>query len=284
MQANAYFIDYSNPTVVAFVARVVLQMLTPLLPGSTRPVLDYVYLDGNFNHDDSIPYAKGVGPQRTAALNDGKVAMVRTVQAQLDAWGAGQQLVLNGMDDAKGAAGHVATGVSGHMFDHWSILQFLDPQTGQFIAPLMDDGIALAQSALLSNVTTQIKGWPGPIIKQRDMYPPTLRSPNTTADFQAIAAARFNSELALFLLVATELDFWTYSWFWGWYDYIPGDAESTVPPDFFPEAACPLGPPKGPGKRVDGTWRYTREFEHASVFVDLTNRTACRVAFTGCNL
>ena len=30
-----------------------------------------------------------------------------------------------------------------------------------------------------------------------------------------LQAERFNSELALFLLVADELDYWIYSWFWG---------------------------------------------------------------------
>jgi len=32
---------------------------------------------------------------------------------------------------------------------------------------------------------------------------------------------------------------------------------------------------------MQGTWTYTREYEHASVFVDLTNRSAGHVRFTG---
>ena len=39
--------------------------------------------------------------------------------------------------------------------------------------------------------------------------------PNTTALQQKIGLERFNSELALFLLVASERDYWIYSWFWG---------------------------------------------------------------------
>ena len=42
--------------------------------------------------------------------------------------------------------------------------------------------------------------------------------------------------------------------------------------DWYPEFDKPLGPPKGEAKR-DG-WTYRREFEHASVFVDLENMTA----------
>ena len=54
-----------------------------------------------------------------------------------------------------------------------------------------------------------------------------------------------------------------------------------MPDDFFPQAKCALGAPKGPPVRKLGSWTYTREYEHASVFVDLTNRTACHVSFTG---
>ena len=49
--------------------------------------------------------------------------MVSKIQAKLDSIGKGQNLILNGLDDAEGAAEHVATGAAGSMFDHWSILQ-----------------------------------------------------------------------------------------------------------------------------------------------------------------
>ena len=111
-----------------------------------------------------------------------------------------------------------------------------------------------------------------------------MHTPNTTAELQAVAGARFNNELALFLLVANEIDFWIYSWFWGFYDYIPGNPTSSVPSSFFPESKCKLGAPTGPYLRKSGTVTYTREFEHASVFVDLTNRTACKVTFVSCDL
>mmetsp|Transcript_13815 Transcript_13815/g.35502 ORF Transcript_13815/g.35502 Transcript_13815/m.35502 type:complete len:101 (+) Transcript_13815:729-1031(+) len=66
-----------------------------------------------------------------------------------------------------------------------------------------------------------------------------------------------------------------------WYHRIPGEADSSIVPGFYPEAKCQLGAPKGKGARVGSTWTYTREFEHASVFVDLTNRTASHVTFLG---
>jgi hypothetical protein len=146
----------------------------------------------------------------------------------------------------------------------------------------MDGAIRLASSPLVSNITLQIKGWPGPIVRQKDIYPPNIPTPATPAEFQQIASDRFNSELALFLLVANEFDFWIYSWFWGWYDYIPGKPQSTVPVDFFPQLQCPLGAPITGPMRVNGTWTYKREFEHASVLVDLTDRNASHVKFEQC--
>ena len=61
----------------------------------------------------------------------------------------------------------------------------------------------------------------------------------------------------------------------------PGQPDSDVPAGFFPQAKCALGLPKGPPARKAGTWTFTREYEHASVFVDLTNRSAGHVHFTG---
>lgn len=85
----------------------------------------------------------------------------------------------------------------------------------------------------------------------------------------------------MFLLVAEEKDFWLYSWFWGWDDWVPDQTDSTIPSKFFPEARCQLGAPLTKGQRLGTTWTYTRKYEYASVFVDLTNRTASNVKFTG---
>ena len=100
-------------------------------------------------------------------------------------------------------------------------------------------------------------------------------------ELQRVGGERFNSELAFFLLVAEDTMFWLYSWFWGFDDWVPGQVDSSVPAGFFPQAKCQLGAPKGKATRKVGTWTYTRQYEHASVFVDLNNRTASSVTFTG---
>ena len=277
---NHFYLDYTQPAAEAYWAAASLNSTAALLPGGT-PVLDYVYFDGMSMSATPSAYAPGIGPARTRALYAAKAAMVADVQARLDARGLGQNLLLNGMDDIGSAPARVATGAAGSMFDHWTILQFLNATNGDFDAPAMDAAFDLVGAAVLQNVTTQIKGWPGPIVAQRDMYPPNIPTPRTPVELQQVGAARFNSELALFLLVATELDFWIYSWFWEFGDYVPGAADSSVGDGFYPDAKCQLGAPAGPMQRVAGSWTYTREFASASVFVDLNNRTACKVTFKG---
>ena len=48
---------------------------------------------------------------------------------------------------------------------------------------------------------------------------------------------------------------------------------------FYPDAACKLGDPAGPAVRAAGTWTYDRQFAHAAVHVDLTDRLASKVTF-----
>lgn len=78
------------------------------------------------------------------------------------------------MGELQTAEQFVLTGAAGAMFDHWTVLQFLDRQTGQFIPQAVDVGFQLVGNKLLRNFTTQIKGWVGPVIEQRGIYPPNF--------------------------------------------------------------------------------------------------------------
>ena len=276
-----FYIDYSNPDACAFYTKVLVNV-SSFLNDSGAPILDYVYIDGDPALSQTSSFLPGIGPARSQQLVGDIYNCFGGIQSQLDERGFDQKVVLNGMDDVFSATIHRATGAAASMFDHWTILQFLHGNNGSFVLEDMDAAIALASGNRTNNFTLKIKGWPGPIIQQRDQYPPNIPTPTTTAEFQAVAEQRFNSELAFFLLVAESKDFWVYSWFWRWYDYVPNNPASTVPPHFFPEAACAIGAPNGPYRRTPGTWIYTREFEHASVYVDLTNRTACKVSFDNC--
>lgn len=276
-------LDYSNPKASAFFSKVLFNVTSWKLPNG-KPMLDYVYVDGDKSIEN--PYAPGINPDRSAKLVRDSYASFGTAQKLMDAAGDGGRVVLNGMDTLEAFQSHVGSGCAGAMFDHWSILQYIQranhASEGLFNVTEMDEAFALATNKLVSNFTVQVKGWPGPIIKQRDEYPSGITQPKTPADFQRVIAERFNSELALFLLVADQFNFWIYSWFWGWDDYVPNQTDSTIPASFFPEAKCSLGEPTGPYERIPNTWTYKRQFAHASVFVDLNNRTASKVEFTQC--
>merc|ERR1712008_152385 len=90
-----------------------------------------------------------------------------------------------------------------------------------------------------------------------------------------------NAALALFLLVAEDTTWFSYSWFWRASDYVPYGSDHTCPDDFYPTFQCPLGEPLGPPSDAEGggAYEYRREYEHVSVYVDLKDRNATRVVW-----
>ena len=80
------------------------------------------------------------------------------------------------------------------------------------------------------------------MIKQPGHYPPCMPQVSTPAEKIEVALQRFNSELALFLIVATEHDFWIYSWFWGWCVSPSADCSFLLREPALPSAPamCPL--------------------------------------------
>jgi hypothetical protein len=77
----------------------------------------------------------------------------------------------------------------------------------------------------------------------------------------AVSVKNLEFPLACFLIGAEEHCYFCYTWGW-----LPEHGAL----DWYPEFDKPLGPPKGSAVR-DG-WTFRREFEHASVFVDVEKR------------
>eukprot|EP00117_Sycon_ciliatum_P000413 scpid66101/ scgid6483/ len=105
--------------------------------------------------------------------------------------------------------------------------------------------------------------------------------PTTTEGCRQAAAKRLVESLAPFLIVANERVFLSYAWFYSIEDgYIPCKAgvECGMPSEWYPEFTRPLGPPKAAATRQGTVW--TREFEHASVYVDLADRSASRITWS----
>ena len=89
---------------------------------------------------------------------------------------------------------------------------------------------------------------------------------NLKPNMPKLAKEKAEFALACFLIGAEPYSYFLYSWGW---------KVSTGPLVDYPEFKKPLGPPKGAYQRTtpDG-WEFTREFEHASVWVNTESREA----------
>ena len=106
------------------------------------------------------------------------------------------------------------------------------------------------------------------------------RVPESADACRIAAAERLVQSLAPFLIVANERTFLSYAWFYNLEDgYIPCKQgfECGMPEQWFPEFRKPLGAPAGPAESDSTRTVWTRTFAHATVFVDLRNRTASRI-------
>lgn len=89
---------------------------------------------------------------------------------------------------------------------------------------------------------------------------------NRNAGIEALSKERLEYYLACYLIGAQPYSYFQYGWGW---------RLNTGPLVDYPELLKPLGPPKGAYQRKssDG-WEFTREFEHASVWVNTATRQA----------
>ena len=111
--------------------------------------------------------------------------------------------------------------------------------------------------------------WQGPV-----------QMPVTTDGVRQAAADVLVQSLAPFLIVANEHVFLQYSWFYEMQDGhipCPPGIECGMPSSWYPEYAKPLGAPKGPA--VNDGYVWTREFAHASVYVDARSRAASKITW-----
>ena len=125
---GSYQWDYTNAKGVGLLKRALVNTVNQTLPDGA-PAMDYLYLDGaSFFGDES-----GISVARNAVLRAAKKTWLSELQTTFDGLpGGGRNIILNGMDGADVAAGFSSTGAAGAMYDHWSILQYLQrgPKVG----------------------------------------------------------------------------------------------------------------------------------------------------------
>jgi hypothetical protein len=89
---------------------------------------------------------------------------------------------------------------------------------------------------------------------------------NLVPNMPKVSQENVEFSLACYLIGAQPYSYFLYSWGW--------KVSSGALVDY-PEFQKPLGPPKGAYKRTKASgWEFTREFEHASVWVNTESREA----------
>ena len=185
---------------------------------------------------------------------------------------------------------------------HWQYLTgALDEQYGSFVTLNEDDGsFNVTQMITSINDTLYIsrqlgntvlsRGYPGPCmtpfhrindnISQVPSWPHNAQ-PKTPADLKKAASELVELALAPFLIIVEPNVWFSYAWFYemnaGWVTCPSAPDSCTAPDNWYPEFDRPLGNALGQAVR-NGTV-YTREFEHASVYVDLKDRTASKITW-----
>jgi hypothetical protein len=111
--------------------------------------------------------------------------------------------------------------------------------------------------------------WQGPV-----------KIPETADGVRKAAAEVLEQALAPFLIVANEHVFLQYAWFYEVQDGnipCPSGIECGMPSSWYPEFSKPLGAPTGPAVKNGYIW--TREFAHASVYVDTRSRYSSKITW-----
>ena len=259
-------------------------------------LFDGVFSDGAL----AQPYAGMSSPARTgaenAAINAVALAQSLALNAAAGAPAEGVRVVGNGLaqyalDDPAfppdlGMA--MVPFMDGVCVEHWAAFEMTNAANCSLIPARMAQMLGLIAAVAAQNKTVLIKGWPGPVTT-----PITSMGPSWPASCGAPAGAYreargrdalawFTPSYALFLLAVEDTVFWSYSW---WYSEADGywapasvaEANLTSAPlGWYPDLQRPVGAPRGPAARVAGGsgWVYQRDFEHATVTVDLADYKA----------
>lgn len=201
--------------------------------------------DGIFG-DGTHPLSnRELSKEKIAAANAGLITMLKDAHAKM---GADKLIIFNALHGQEGAEYLPVT--DGAMIDHFDREE---KQTKETMAAALEG----MQRAARDGKIICFKGWPDFNMKNKEM----MQRPHD--ELVKLAREQITFPLASFLIAAGRHSYFQYTWGW--------DADCGTF-DRFPEFEKPLGAPKAEATR-DG-WKFTREFEHASVFINLETKTA----------
>lgn len=191
--------------------------------------------------------AKQVGDAKARAIVAGLREMLALTKRKL---GPDRLVLANGLRTTDFREILDWEGIDGVMIEHFGAFKTDSPS--DIKADLESIALAAAKGKFVV-----IKGWPGFNWLDKEM----MQRPY--AELLQLARERLTFPLACFLVAAQPGSQFCYSW---------GYREEHGMLDAYPEFDRPLGPPQADAKWVGLT--ATREFAHASVWVDLTTKQA----------
>lgn len=288
--AGQPIMDYSNPAARAWWVSVPLGGA-----GSPQaPWIDGVLADGAgglLPAAHCYTAAARIAPARCDALLAGKSAMIREMQALLNATGGGVVLQ-NGLSyydypsSPKDFGLSTLADSSGVMSEHTAVFEQVRAD-GTLDVALVARVIATVIEATARGKVVVLATWPGLFVGfGKDGNPAYYNNtqPTTLAGWRAVMLAKHAFATAFFLTVANERTFMQYEL---WYN---GFSQGVLPCDDAPDSCCapnsvtwypdlakPLGPPLGAATRAGNVW--TRRFARATATLDLDNPDASGVAF-----
>jgi len=196
--------------------------------------------------DPPVANLKTLDEQAMLDLRAARLALMEETRRKI---GPDKLIVYNGlMRENRDKLLEVTDGAMDEHFGH-----FANGSSKEQIA----EAIETIQSVGRNGKIVLVKGWPGFSYREEEM----MRKPRE--ELARLAKERITFPLACFLVAAQPNSYFCYTW---------GYREKHGTIDWYPEFDKPLGPPKGEAVHQD--WTYTRDFAHASVFVDLETKTA----------
>lgn len=219
----------------------------------TKYSCDGIYVDGASGGRPGGPLSRDLGDKEAAAMYKAMFAMLKDARKKM---GPDKLILFNPIHGADGKRAPIGQDLlpvtDGAMLDDFDRLRL---QSKEYMA----NTIEAMQEAAKDGKIMIFKGWPRFLRAWREG-----KMRKTPHDEVLLAAQKeITFSLASFLVGAEPNCYFCYTWGWN-----PEDGTL----DWYSEFDKPLGPPKGDA--VQKGWTFQREFEHASVFVDLENRTA----------
>ena len=234
--------------------------------------------------DASVVSKANISPHRMTALVNGKLQMMKEMQDLLTAVNGGE-VICNGLSfygDELDDGLRLLDYCGGVMVEHIGVFEDITPEN-KLNTTKMHQLIAVVQKAVSTKKTVVLGTWPG-LLRGFGPGGPTWaggNAPTSNAGWRKALVDKHPFALAMYLTLADTNVWQQYE---VWYSYTqgavqcPDDPDSCSGPDpWYPALYQPLGAPKGPPQRSGNT--YTREYQHATVYLDLDTPDSSYVNF-----